>query len=91
MHFLFGGNFRQLNRNSKGYEKKKKFGNSEGEEGLTILEFSMARGVKIFMPPMVRNGYFLESPNVLGSYCCFPFSIQMFPSSDWYPCLCQEF
>ena len=32
--------------------------------GKSILEFPNIRGVKMFMPPMVGYGYFLESPIV---------------------------
>ena len=70
--FPFIRSFRQSNRNSKGPEKKKEnFGREEGIAilefgghwggggGMRILEFPMARGVKILMPPVAGYGYLL--------------------------------
>jgi len=70
--FPFDRNFRQKTGISKGL--KKQIGNSGRKEGLTtlefrghrgysILEFPKARGVEMFMPPMVGYGYYLGSLN----------------------------
>ena len=70
--FPFSGSFRQSNRH-KGLKKNQKFqrGGRVNDFGIwkawevvrTFWNFRSPEGVKMFMPPMLGCGYFLESPS----------------------------
>ena len=47
-----------------------------------ILEFGEQGGVKMFIPPVVGYGYFLESPNIITGNCIYSYTVPFLVKSS---------